>query len=136
MAHYPSSTQRRCWTFDAPALAALRAGKYAAAQARRELGAAAAASEEAAGAIGGGGGGEQQAAKRRRVLPDGEPDDGGPLSLADDLALQRHYEREALRLCKSAGFDRAILATAVVALKRLFLSAAPTEQPPSEMLCV
>lgn len=138
MAHYASSTQRRCWTFDAPALAAVRAGKYAAAQVRRELGVvAAAATDEAAAA----GGELQSSAKRRRVLPPDEDApapaaDGAPLSLADELALQRHFEREALRLCKAAGFDRAILATAVMALKRLYLSAAPTELPPSEMLCV
>lgn len=57
-----------------------------------------------------------------------------PLSLDEELALQRHCEREIVRLCKSAGFDRAILATAVAVFKRFYTVSAMTEYPPSEIM--
>lgn len=110
----PAATQRR--------------SKYDAAQARREAGVAEAQGGEAP-------------AKRRRVedaagagSAAAPPD--GPLSLDEELVLQRHYEREIVRLCKTAGFDRAILATAVAVLKRFYAVAAPTEYPPCEVVCV
>lgn len=105
----------------------LRAEKFAASDARRR---AALAADGAAA--------DAHAPKRARL--DGGASsaaaDAGPLSLADELRLQRHYERDVVRLCKAAGFDRAVLATAVVALKRFYLRSAPTEAPPSEVVCV
>ena len=61
-------------------------------------------------------------------------DGTGPLDLQEELELQRHYERDIIRLCKVTGFDRAILATSVAILKRFYLVSAPTEYPPSEIM--
>ena len=57
-----------------------------------------------------------------------------PLSLAEELELQAHYEREAVRACKALGFDRAIVGSAAVLLKRFFVRAAPTEHRPKAVV--
>ena len=124
MAAYGSSSQLRHWTFTPDELERRRSAKFADSDARRV------ASADAAGT--------SQPSKKRRLPGSASSSDesahADPLNQAEELELLRHYERDIIRLCKVAGFDRAILATTVAVFKRFYLNSSPTEYPPSEIM--
>jgi hypothetical protein len=57
-----------------------------------------------------------------------------PLSVDDEQLVLRAAELETWRVCMAAGFDRAVAATAVCLLKRLYVNTPLTDYPPAEMM--
>ena len=75
------------------------------------------------------------ASKRRRPAQSLDADAAAsPLSLSEEGALLHYFELDIQRTCAAIPFDRAIMATAIVFFKRFYLSAAPTEYPPGDIM--
>ena len=58
------------------------------------------------------------------------------VTLAEEETLLSWAALAAVRLARSAGLDRAVVCTALVFLRRFYLSGSLAEYPPDEMMCV
>ena len=58
------------------------------------------------------------------------------LTLEEEAAVIRWAGFALLRLCRCAGLDRAVTATALTFFRRFFVSGLLVEYPPHEMMCV
>ena len=140
MGDFSLTSQWSSWTFLSSDLDATRARRFEDGQRRRAAAAATAldgslpsSAKRARGAAPGAGDSPHQSGGSGPRRP---PLDAAalPLSLAEELALLRAYELDIQRACGAIPFDRAIMATAVTFFKRFYLTACPTEYPPSDIV--
>ena len=75
---------------------------------------------------------DERAAKRRTPVSGAQP--AALDSVADENLVVRHYELCTLAACRDLGFDRAIASSAVVFLKRFFLTTSVLEVSPKDMV--
>ncbi len=121
---YASSTQFQFWRFTTASLAQARAARHAASAALVASGAAAHAAPAAA-----------PGTKRPRAEAAAAP--LAPyLTLTEEETLLAWSALVMLRLARTAGLDRAVVCTALVFLRRFYLTGRLAEFPPDEMMCV
>jgi hypothetical protein len=149
MSSFASSSQARFWTFSPSALASLCAARRRASAAlvARAPAAQPAGAKRARAAVGGAAAG----AGAKRARGDGGGEDGGApagsdggsdgdgesvdyISVAEEEAVVDWSARALLRLCRCAGLDLAVTATASVYLRRFYVSGLLAEYPPPEMV--
>lgn len=130
MASYEHSTQRRVWTYSQTDLASLHSQRHAISVAFTTASAGPSTGEEPV------------LPARKRPRPDdsndasssSEPGKVAYVSLADEQRFLHWCALELLRMCREAGFDRAILSASLAFLHRFYVHTSMVHYPPQELL--